>query len=225
MPGNSSSLDTFQELLSRARAAGEYTTDAGRHSQHFLQDCLHQLPFQKRKGEISCRPTPWLSFLSTALPSSPFWSLLASRPPRKGDIFSRKVEILDFEAGAAWSNHATKVVSRSQERTCSREWTRTKQVGFHRVAILGAGSRKKEDKQRSEKKSLLQANSTLGSSEQAAWSAASLLWEALERRTAPSCLPWAPGGTHLLALCLCWGCWWCWLLMVMSSPSCLLWDR
>ena len=106
---------------------------------------LSPLPFQKHKGEISCRPTPWLSFLSTALPSSPFSSLLASRPPKKGEIFSRMVERLDFEAGAAWSNHATKVVSRSQERTCSREWTRTKQVGFHRVAILGAGSRKKED--------------------------------------------------------------------------------
>ena len=35
IPGNSSSLDTFQELLYRARAAGEYTTDAGRHGQHF----------------------------------------------------------------------------------------------------------------------------------------------------------------------------------------------
>ena len=68
----------------------------------------------------------------------------------------------------------------------------------------------KKGKEGWRKKPLLQANSTLGSSEQAGWPAASLLWEALERRTAPSCLPWARGGTHLPALCSCWGCWWCW---------------
>ena len=48
IPGNSSSLDTFQELLSRARAAGEYTTDAGRHGQHFY--VIVSIAFSETQG-------------------------------------------------------------------------------------------------------------------------------------------------------------------------------
>ena len=165
IPGNSSSLDTFQELLSRARAAGEYTTDAGRHGQHFYAIVSIICIFRNTRGRFPVdRLRGFHPHLQLCLlrPSHLCWLQGRQKIVRYFQEESKDYTLEQVPYGAI--TRRKPVLDPKRERVPETELEPSKSASTVWPSLVQV---REKEKKRSEKNSLLQAKSTPGKSEQA----------------------------------------------------------